>query len=670
MSNPTDSTEATQTNTDSLSPATARKARRQTSFYPNTTNKPQNPFSRSAAKRESVMTLGSIEHLQHYFTKAGISARQNPLKPSSNLVPALGPAILRTDMSHDEHPNLILPPSPMIPPQQSRPTFPPFVKTYQVDPDVLKPGVIEDLEAVERAWSLSETESKPRDPDLLGAGSPSTFDVLSVLKTTTRTIRSVRNYLVSLPDDYTTTHITHSQFRPSTLSPRIAGTPRKLDPVNDPLAKVRKSALDVLSVLRHLEEKARVPLSDDVYDAQSDAGSSSTRSHTPGGTERVASPFTTTSGEDDDESNVSFSFSVIGTPSQSENQKNRILVWSDEEDDEENNVDKPELWDHRLVLGGGWLYKQDLNLEGLAKEREVVARYLDAVDSVLFDGSDRDHERRGWQREKSRLTKAGKPRRQSSGGSEGKGKSRRMGMLDMVVSEEPEDMFNIVEDIEGEDEEGTSEDGIDDDELPDWAKRSRFEDNPLARLLSLLVSLLPADLLSLLPPPSDSSRSTLLLRMSSGQILCTAYNIAVRKSKQPWGYISKAAIHDIAALEAQAELPNENEREKRKKGWTFRRTDNLRLWAAALKLRYMIPLGPVNPSKSPVSPGGNITPVASPGPSQQTFSIPAVEDQNPLKPFDPRLVARREDGWEAMLESAVLKWMWAVVNEQRGVKRW
>ncbi|KAI0922457.1 hypothetical protein AcV7_005986 [Taiwanofungus camphoratus] len=56
--------------------ARARKSRRQVAFYPNmkSSNKPQKPFSRSAAKRESVMALGSIEHLQHYFTKSGIAA--------------------------------------------------------------------------------------------------------------------------------------------------------------------------------------------------------------------------------------------------------------------------------------------------------------------------------------------------------------------------------------------------------------------------------------------------------------------------------------------------------------------------------------------------------------------------------------------------------------------
>ena len=57
---------------------TSQKARRQTAFYPNmnSSNKPQKPFSRSAAKRESVMALGSIEHLQHYFTKTGLASKK------------------------------------------------------------------------------------------------------------------------------------------------------------------------------------------------------------------------------------------------------------------------------------------------------------------------------------------------------------------------------------------------------------------------------------------------------------------------------------------------------------------------------------------------------------------------------------------------------------------
>lgn len=61
---------------DNVSDETPKKSRRQVAFYPNMNqaNKPLKPFSRSAAKRESVMALGSIEHLQHYFTKTGLAA--------------------------------------------------------------------------------------------------------------------------------------------------------------------------------------------------------------------------------------------------------------------------------------------------------------------------------------------------------------------------------------------------------------------------------------------------------------------------------------------------------------------------------------------------------------------------------------------------------------------
>jgi hypothetical protein len=73
-----------------------------------------------------------------------------------------------------------------------------------------------------------------------------------------------------------------------------------------------------------------------------------------------------------------------------------------------------------------------------------------------------------------------------------------------------------------------------------------------------------------------------MVALSSGQLLCVAYNIGVRKSKKPWGYINKAAIHDIAALEAHATetVASPEGEDKRRKGWTFRRTENLKLWSA------------------------------------------------------------------------------------------
>lgn len=96
------------------------------------------------------------------------------------------------------------------------------------------------------------------------------------------------------------------------------------------------------------------------------------------------------------------------------------------------------------------------------------------------------------------------------------------------------------------------------------------------RAYALIFSFLPPHLQFALSPAS--SRSSFLESLSSGQLLCVAYNAAVRKSKKPWGYVSKDGIHDILALEKADREANEGNGDARRKGWTFRRTDNLRLW--------------------------------------------------------------------------------------------
>jgi hypothetical protein len=151
---------------------------------------------------------------------------------------------------------------------------------------------------------------------------------------------TVRNYLLSLPDEY---GISRSQprqgFRPASLSTsepqkrRVSSGPGH----TDPLARIRRAALDMLTILRELDESARVPLLDD----------------------------------------VSFSVSIIHVGGRRE----YILVW-----DEESERLPRERWDERLVLGSGWLYKQDLKIEELEKQQRVVAQYLDTVDEVLFGG--------------------------------------------------------------------------------------------------------------------------------------------------------------------------------------------------------------------------------------------------------------------------------------------
>ena len=99
----------------------------------------------------------------------------------------------------------------------------------------------------------------------------------------------------------------------------------------------------------------------------------------------------------------------------------------------------------------------------------------------------------------------------------------------------------------------------------------------VGRLYALLRSTLPSSLQPLLPTPGN--KDDLLQALSSGQLLCVAYNTALRRSRKPWGYISRDSIHDIATLEAQSLQDGSKDNEQRR-GWTFRRTDNLRLWVA------------------------------------------------------------------------------------------
>lgn len=518
------------------------------------------------------------------------------------LVPAIGGLQhIRANSSLTSIQDFDLPPSPIIP-MANPPTFPPFVRTYETDAESLKPSVIEDLISVEREWHISPNEPELKhDPSLLGAEQPSSSksrshaDILTLLKTTTHAIRSVRNYQVSLPDEnLEVTRAREQQFRPTSLatnkpvSKRLVSQPN--DP-NDPQTLIRRTALEVLTVLRALEESSRIPLSDDVYDAQSDHGSSH------GGSQgRVASP---ESDENEQHTDPSFGFSVVEV----QGRRDSVMVWEDDEVDfnQMTEEERRERWDER-VLAGGWLYKQDVGWGDVEKERDVVGRYLDYVDKILFGGPKGDQ--RGWVREMHSILEKEKKEREgrtkgrrvssSPGGSErqressGPRRHSAMGFMDtspsFTFSDEPVDMDSVrEEDEEFEDDEDDAGSTVSDSELPDWAKRTTFP-NPsspshpsLARVHALLVSLLPATLLPTLPRTADD-RSEFLQSLTTGQLLCVAYNLGVRRSRKPWGYISKDSIHDIIALEEQA-IAADGEG-KGRKGWTFRRTDNLRLWAA------------------------------------------------------------------------------------------
>jgi hypothetical protein len=505
------------------------------------------------------------------------------------LVPAIGTLNTHTKASPSltSLQELDLPPSPPAIPVQPHPAFIPYVKTFEVDPENLRPGVIHDLTVVEDVWRLRAGDNaQSPDPGLLTVHARTAnngFDVLRALKVTTHAIRSVRNYLLSLPDEHGSSAHPRQGFRPTSLSTSepqkrrvFSGTDR-----TDPLARIRHAALEVLTVLRELEESARVPLSDDAYDAGSDHSSQS----------RVASPAEMSDGPSD----VSFSVSVMRVGGRRES----ILVWDEEEDDfnvdEESERLPRERWDERLVLGSGWLYRSDLKFEDLEKQQRAAAQYLDAVDEVLFGGS--KGRVRGWLCEQERIARRerldrearGKGRRSSaplpepdSGASEAAGTVRRVSsmnvldaMQDLVV-EEPEALQTLAEE-EDDDDDAFS---MDDNDLPRWARREAFPDGEYQRTHALLVVLLPASFLTHIPVSPD--RNELLNVLSSGQLLCIAYNAGVRQSRKPWGYINSDSIHDIAALEnaLSSSKDDESQTEKRRKGWTFRRTDNLRLWGA------------------------------------------------------------------------------------------
>ncbi|KAF5391104.1 hypothetical protein D9757_003173 [Collybiopsis confluens] len=639
----------------------SKKSRRQTAFYPssNLSNKPQKPFSR------------------------------RPLdKPHYGLVPAIGSSVHSPNNSSiTSISDLQLPPTPIAP--DSRPVFAPHIKSKEIDLETLLPGVVDDLAAVSRAWCID------LDPSQYSQDSP--IDVLDVLQTTTRAIRSTRNYLLAQPDE--SAGIIREHYRDNRLGSR-GGAPsskgEKSHSEPDPLTLIRRSALEVLAVLRELEERTRLPLSDDAYDAQSDGGgshrgggSTHARASSPEHEEEEDAELTTGAGIHEVDKDTSVAFSLVQVNGRFES----VPVWEDPDDesffvDDGAAKEKKDRWDE-LVLGSGWLYKQDVTLAQLSNERKLVGEYLDVVDEALFEGKrGARSEQRGWEKEKRKISdrersRSSAKRRVSAGDAEGKSfgiglglssgsGSRRVstGMLPdtlgrMNLSEEPQQMEGIseeaenqnTEDIPEENEEEDSE--LEDSALPEWAKRHALLDNDLDRAHGLIAVLLPANLLRHLPtePPSSSAaaHAAFLDSLSSGQLLCVAYNTGVRKSKKPWGYINKDGIHDIIELQKTEE--KKSDESKKTGGWTFRRSDNLRLWVGALKLRYLLPILVPSQVLSPPKPGAGTpmasnTPLTSPLPIAQKFPT-----NEPPVMFDARIVAKQEEGWEEMLETYFAYWI-------------
>lgn len=391
-----------------------------------------------------------------------------------------------------------MPPSPTIP-QIQQPAFPPFVKTYETDPEAFLPGVVEDLMAVADAWGLSSSknDSPGRDLELLSPHASNILrdhlDILNLLKITTRAIRSVRNYVITLPDDSAGT--LRSQYRNKVAAspphPKRSASHQKAQA--DPLSLIRKSALEVLAVLRELEERSRVPLSDEAYDVQSDHGS--VPDHGGASPSRVASPAALSDASHDHDRDLPIDPDMSISFVHVEGRHESVPVWEDDYYDSilgEEEGEKRDHWDDRLVLGGGWLYKQDMTLADVAKEEEVVRRYVDVVDDVLF--GEVKEGKRGWEREHERVAKKeregrAKNRRVSAGDADpvrspsSPPSSRRVvssGLLDsmqkLTMMEENEGMAALSE-----------EESVDEEDLPEWAMRGSFAEHPLGWFFDYLI---------------------------------------------------------------------------------------------------------------------------------------------------------------------------------------
>ncbi|KZO97343.1 hypothetical protein CALVIDRAFT_85676 [Calocera viscosa TUFC12733] len=635
-----------------------------------------------------------------------------PGRIQSHLVPAIGPAERRT--SNPVTPSTSgalgdLPPSPAPPPPRPQFVLPAVLDVREKhDAQLLRPQVLSALEEVEALWAVESTPEGEGESDTAGLrrDMDDPVDVLHSLLRTTNLVRSVRNYLLMLPSSANSPPPPPqmSTFRPNNLTPQPVPRQR-ISPGSsitsntgsaptDPSARIRRAALDLLSQLRLLEESSRlgpahgIDFDEHDHDASSDISSL--------GVPRALSP-------------------ASGGSSRGPSPLPPYELDQAEDDGEEK---KREGWDERLVLGGGFLYRTDVRLADCELERDAVRKYLKVVDEVLFDGGKEDG-KRGWRRPEKDLDTPAQKRRVSASGLAARrppaspAGSRRVvsaagaleSSLGRAFTEEPESVSLTGGDIDSlalggitegdeeeepvgtileEEEEEEEEQGNlsfmsqDESSLPNWAQTAAF-DTLAGRVHALLKWHLPTALQEHLPPPSPSD--AFWLGLQSGQLLCVAYNAAVRRSSKPWGYIESRAIHDIIALDLAASQPPPPPPEapaihplhhaigpqftgrrqqrspepqlepllpqstggasKKEGGWTFRRTENLRLFAAACKLRYLIPFVNVIPGPAP---GGK--------------TVDAVQ-------FDPKIIANKADAWQSMLETGVSEWLDRVVQERK-----
>ncbi|KAI9253955.1 hypothetical protein BDA99DRAFT_519445 [Phascolomyces articulosus] len=146
-------------------------------------------FARSAQRRSSVLTLGSIERLQHFYAKRDLKVNKGGIlgfkKNDSNSITARVLKEQQQDEEEDDDEEMFLPEDRQQPP----PSW--MQLDVETDLDVLLSQCFRDVQVMLHNWSMiSECSDSDTCSDNEGAG----FHIASLLQSVTRTLDSVRTY--------------------------------------------------------------------------------------------------------------------------------------------------------------------------------------------------------------------------------------------------------------------------------------------------------------------------------------------------------------------------------------------------------------------------------------------------------------------------------------------
>ncbi|CAO3606877.1 unnamed protein product [Mucor fragilis] len=181
-------------------------------------------FARSAQRRSSVLTLGSIERLQNFYAKRDLKVNKGGTLGFQN-----GPLVEEPDDMDDQLPT----------PREPPPSW--IDLDIETDLDVLLEMCFQDIQTTLATWSMvtgpnrsSSSSASSSHPLADDASSVSSFQILPLLQVVTKMLNSVKNYTVNRHD----------------LS-------------NEAMSKLRHASLALLESMKELENQHRVETEED-----------------------------------------------------------------------------------------------------------------------------------------------------------------------------------------------------------------------------------------------------------------------------------------------------------------------------------------------------------------------------------------------------------------------